>query len=62
MKAGLDKAEQVAQMKKGIKEFFDINSPNKLETADDYNNACMDMFGIELVPKNFETILNIINQ
>jgi len=61
METGLKKAVNIETMKKDIALFLDTNCPVKPKTKEDYENACIDMFGIELKPDNYKTILDIIN-
>lgn len=61
MKSGLAKAVDINTKKKDIKLFIDINNPKKLESKEDYEEACKDQFGIELIPENYDKILDIIN-
>ena len=61
METGLKRAVTIETKKKDIKTFLDANSPKKLETKEDYESSCLDAFGIELKPENYDDILNIIN-
>lgn len=61
MVSGMARAVNVENKKKDIKIFIDNNSPIKPETKEDYENACLDQFGIELKPENFDEILKVIN-
>jgi len=48
-------------MKKDIAIFIENNSPVKPKTKEDYENACLDMFGVELKEQNYKEIITIIN-
>lgn len=61
MVSGMARAVAIDNKKKDIKIFLDTNTPNKLETKEDYENACLDAFGIELKPENYDEILKVIN-
>ena len=61
MLSGMARAVEIDNKKKDIKIFLDTNTPNKLETKEDYKNACLDAFGIELKPDNYDEILKVIN-
>jgi hypothetical protein len=64
MISGLDKAKQVSieNKKKDIKIFLEINSTEKPKTKEDYEKACLEMLGIELVENNYDEIIKIINK
>lgn len=63
MEVGLQKAREISieTMKKDIKIFLENNSPTKPKTKEDYENACLDMLGIELKEENYKEIINLIN-
>lgn len=61
MESGIARAVSIENKKKDIKIFIDTNTPIKPKTKEDYEKACMDMFGIELKPENFDEILKVIN-
>jgi len=63
MEAGLNKAREVSieNKKKDIKVFLENNMPIKPKTKEDYENACLEITGIELKEDNYDNIINIIN-
>lgn len=61
MESGIKRAVAIEAKKKDIKTFLDSNSPSKLETKEDYENACLETFGIILKPENYDDILTLIN-
>lgn len=63
MISGLNKARQISAetKKKDIMTFLKNNSLVKMETKEQYQEACKDMLGIELNEANLDNILKAIN-